>query len=474
MIIGLDIDNVISDLDKTYLEYFLREDKKKRNKGIINPAAPHITKGMFDWTEEEIESFVTEKMDEMGASFEVIDGARCYIDKLRATGHQVYLLTHRINKYWKNPKEITLKWLAQNGINYDKLIFTQTTDKSAECLEHKVDIMFDDSVSNCQQLVRAGVLCYLFKTRYNTPFKQDLPMVDDWASLYQTVCQRAQPLKVILDTDTYNECDDQFALSYLLKSAERFDVQAVTIAPYSHEGVEESIEAGTEKSFIEACRICSWLDVDPKNKVFKGAVRYLKDAPVPNAAVDKIVEICLRNDKTYILAIGAITNVAMAVLQEPSIVEKMEVVWLGGHSLLSANNLEFNFMQDVEAVRTVFESGVKLTVIPAKGVASGLMTSIYELEHHLKGKSVLCDYLCEVFHQDGYHGVQDRRVIWDISVIAYLINPLWFEVKEIDCPEIKDDTSYLFKPNKHKVTFVNYINAKQVYKDLFKKLGPKA
>ena len=45
MIIGLDIDNVITDLDKTFLEEFLKEDKNKRNLGIINKNAKHITQG---------------------------------------------------------------------------------------------------------------------------------------------------------------------------------------------------------------------------------------------------------------------------------------------------------------------------------------------------------------------------------------------------------------------------------------------
>ena len=31
---------------------------------------------------------------------------------------------------------------------------------------------------------------------------------------------KGKKVNVILDTDTYNECDDQFALSYLIKSKE--------------------------------------------------------------------------------------------------------------------------------------------------------------------------------------------------------------------------------------------------------------
>ena len=36
---------------------------------------------------------------------------------------------------------------------------------------------------------------------------------------------------IILDTDTYNECDDQFALAYLLKNQDKFNIEAITVAP---------------------------------------------------------------------------------------------------------------------------------------------------------------------------------------------------------------------------------------------------
>ena len=132
--------------------------------------------------------------------------------------------------------------------------------------------------------------------------------------------------------------------------------------------------------------------------------------------------------------------------------------------------METNF-KDRTAVKTVFDSKVKLTVIPAKSVSSNLMTSIYELEHFLKGKSELCDYLCQRFYNDGYHGIQERRVIWDISVIAYLIEKRWFEVQEISCPNIKEDSSYEMTENRHKITMVNYLNVDKIYTDLFRKLG---
>ena len=279
-------------------------------------------------------------------------------------------------------------------------------------------------------------------------------------------------INVILDTDTYNECDDQFALAYMIKSQDIFNIEAITIAPFSHKIKNVNSKDSQDLSYNEVLKICKWLNFDTLNKVFKGSTDYLQNGyDKNNKAIDKIIEVALKNEKTYIMAIGAITNIALAIKKEPKIIDKIEVIWLGGHSLLQNNNLEYNFKQDIEAVRTVFSSKVKLTIIPCKNVASNLRTSIYELNHYLKNKNELCNYLIDRFCNDGYHGVQERRVIWDISVIAYMINKEWFASEDISCPNINCDTSYGITTNNHKITMVNYIDVDKVYSDLFKKLG---
>ncbi len=83
----------------------------------------------------------------------------------------------------------------------------------------------------------------------------------------------------------------------------------------------------------------------------------------------------------------------------------------------------------------------------------------------------MCNYLIDRFHNDGYHGIQKERVIWYISVIAYMINSNWFKFKEISCPNISDDTSYILTKDNHKVKFIIDVNRTNIYNDLFKKLG---
>lgn len=278
-------------------------------------------------------------------------------------------------------------------------------------------------------------------------------------------------INVILDTDTYNECDDQFALAYLLKSQDKFNVEAITIAPFQNHWIP-SDDSGIELSYEEAKKVCELSGIKSDNLIFKGATDYIKNGySKRNDAVNKIIEIALKNEKTYILGIGAITNIALAISYEPQIIDKIEVIWLGGHTLLNKNNLNEANFKDVEAVKMVFESNVKLTVVPCRGVASNLYTSIYELDKYIKGKNELCDYLYKTFETV----VSKREILlrwrlWDVAVIAYMVNKEWFEIFETNCPDINEDTSYVVNTNNRKITMINYFDSCEIYKDLFEKL----
>jgi len=478
MRIGIDIDNCISNFDDTLLKEYLKHDKELRNTGIINENTESFRKGMFDWTDEEEKEFYNSNIERFAKQLKPLKDVPNYIRKLKEDGHEIYIITGRDNGEYTNPHELTTNWLKRYDIIYDKLIFTNAYDKHAKteiCLDNNIDIMIEDSTKISLDLIENGIKVLTMNTRYNRQ-NQELERVSNWKEIYEKIStinekQDNEKINVILDTDIYNECDDQFALAYLLKSQEKFNIEAITIAPYHHDN-NISIQEGTEKSYNEVIKICDWLKFDHTNKVFKGSLDYVENGyNEPNDAVNKIIEIANKNAKTYILAIGAITNIALAIEKEPQIIDKIEIIWLGGNSFLTKHNKEFNFKQDIQAVRTVFNSKVKLTIIPCKNVASNLRTSIYELEHFLKGKNELCNYLCQRFYNDGVHVIQERRVIWDISVIAYMINKKWFETEEISCPEINDDTSYKLTENSYKITIVNYLNVDKIYKDLFEKLG---
>ena len=51
-----------------------------------------------------------------------------------------------------------------------------------------------------------------------------------------------------------------------------------------------------------------------------------------------------------------------------------------------------------------------------------------------------------------------------------MINKNWFNTIDISCPLINNDNTFKFTKNRHNIKFVNYLNANEIFKDLFEKL----
>ncbi|MEM6560758.1 MAG: nucleoside hydrolase [Planctomycetota bacterium] len=237
----------------------------------------------------------------------------------------------------------------------------------------------------------------------------------------------AAPVRMILDTDTYNEVDDQFALAWAALDTERFTLEAVTAAPFSNERADTP-RRGMELSFDEIGRV---LELAGRTDIpaHRGATDYLPDAstPVASDAVDQIIERS-KTGHVWVVAIGAITNVASALLTDPTLRERISVAWLGGHSRLYTGHAEFNLRQDVAAAKVVYDSGVPLAWFPCAGSASHLLTTELELRTEVGGVNPLCDFLIDRFveHATDWtqrHGTPSpwhSKIIWDLAPLAWL------------------------------------------------------
>ena len=53
--------------------------------------------------------------------------------------------------------------------------------------------------------------------------------------LLKKLVKPAGKIDVVIDTDTFNEIDDQFALSYLIKSEDKLNLKAIYAAPFTNE-----------------------------------------------------------------------------------------------------------------------------------------------------------------------------------------------------------------------------------------------
>ena len=195
------------------------------------------------------------------------------------------------------------------------------------------------------------------------------------------------------------------------------------------------------------------------------------------AARDLIAKALMSRTKPlYVITIGAPTNVSSALLMEPKIRDRIVVVWLGGQPYDWPTAREFNLMQDLHASRVLHDSGVALVNIPTRNVSEHIRTTVAEVQHFLKGKSAIADYLASEFVAYAKWKSPDTafawsKVIWDISAVAWLIDPKWVPSKVVPSPGLTDDMKYKEQPGRHSVRVATGCNRDQIFNDLFRKLS---
>jgi len=296
--------------------------------------------------------------------------------------------------------------------------------------------------------------------------------------------------RIVIDTDTYNEIDDQFAIVHALLSPDQMSVEALYAAPFFNLR-SESPGDGMEKSYDEIIRLLERLDISPTNILFKGSNGFLSDLDKPfrsDAALDLVERaMASEGEPLYVVAIGALTNIASALLIEPRIIEKVVVIWLGGHALHWPHTVEFNLSGDVLAARLVLDSGVPLMLIPCVGVTTHLSTTVWEIEQYVEGRGAIGNFLAETFkgYSDNHFGWS--KVLWDIVTIAYLIDAQWVPSNLVTSPMItqhkdivvRSDTktawrehplTWSFDNNRHLIRCAYYVHRDPILRDLFSKL----
>lgn len=337
---------------------------------------------------------------------------------------------------------------------------------------------------------------------------------------------------VVIDSDAYNEVDDQFAISWALRSTERIHVEAVYAAPFCSQVIAKIITPpgqkpvhltkemlgdsvhfadtpaeGMELSYQEILHLFSLLGEAPEGRVFRGSTAYIEDdpdrKPVESEAARDLVKRAMarpEGKRLYVLAIGAITNVASALMMEPAIADKIVVVWLGGQPPYCKNGAELNLMQDVPAAQHVFNCGVPLVLVPCQGVASHLTVTPAEMEALLMGRSKVGDYLGQIVldalkpskafkgMMKGYTAGMDdipmevcrqyptehmarSRVIWDISPVGYVMNPNWVTSALAASPVLNDDMTWGHDEARHPIRLCYGLSRDPMFGDLFAKLG---
>lgn len=163
MRIGIDIDDTLTDikdqLTTAAKDYAISLNKPVQNKeyqivDIYNNG--NIYQKLFGFNYDELKYFLGTIQEEITDNAMPRKDCANVIKKLHEDGHEIYIITARDCEFHNDPYHQSEIWLNKHSIYFDKLI-VNAGDKSTVCLENHIDLLIDDSISNCLNVSNCGI-----------------------------------------------------------------------------------------------------------------------------------------------------------------------------------------------------------------------------------------------------------------------------------------------------------------------------
>lgn len=301
-----------------------------------------------------------------------------------------------------------------------------------------------------------------------------------------TRSQVVSGLPVILDTDANNELDDQHAIAYMLLNREAFDVKGITVNATRNGG-------GIDEHYAEAKRIVKLCKMEEEVPVLKGAEGSYEEINLfgdknfdGSEAVNFIIESAekVKGKKLVVLAIGKLTNLALALKKKPALEEDIRLVWLGSNYPESG---EYNLDDDTSAVDYVLDTRVQFEMVTVRygrstGTAAVKVTQ-GEINKKMPNKGPTLkepitgrhggrftnfgDYSVNLFKHIDYYGEPPSRSLFDVAAVAILKNPRWAESTRIPSPELVGNGWEEQPNNNRKIILWENFDRKKIIRDFY-------
>ena len=227
-------------------------------------------------------------------------------------------------------------------------------------------------------------------------------------------------LRLLIDTDAANEIDDLYAIALALAAPERFRLQGFVATHFATwagpDSTEQSYQLILEELRAAGCETQFPVEVG-------GHPMQYQHVPSPSAGADLIIE-CARagqeNDPLWIVALGAATNVASALLQAPDIAGRIRVIFHArNEDSWPERTTQFNVMGDVIAVQNLLASDAPLIWFDT---GTALTLPMQDTAARLAPLGELGRFLHEFRHRKPAFA-SPTKGFFDLGDIAWLINP---------------------------------------------------
>jgi len=299
--------------------------------------------------------------------------------------------------------------------------------------------------------------------------------------------QSPTPLtRVLLDTDANNELDDQHAIAYMLFSGDVFDVEGITVNRTRGGG-------DVEQQAAEAERVITLTGLRRVFPVFRGANgSFAEIAPHVReksfdgaAAVNEIIKQAKASAAPLVLVpVGKLTNVALALLKDPSIASKVRIVWLGSNYPEPG---EYNQENDEGALQYMLDAEVPFEIALVRyGTPTGtdhVRVSREEIRARMPGKgprlrvmvpgrhggrfSTFGDYSVDLFDHIELSGTPPSRALYDMAAVAIVKNPRWATARKIPAPKLENGKWVERPDNKRTITLWESFDRDAILNDFY-------
>ncbi len=306
----------------------------------------------------------------------------------------------------------------------------------------------------------------------------------------KAVTPATEKINVIFDTDANNEVDDQHALAYLLFNGGTFNVEGVTVNATFNGGNIDSHYREAET----VIRLCGSEGLFP---LLKGADKDF--ATIKNSirqprfdgsdAVNFIIEKAndSRTQPLVVIAVGKLTNVALAAMKDPSIASKIRLVWLGSNFPEPG---EYNQDNDTAAMNYLLDTDVPLEIVTVRyGKPSGtdaVKVTPDDIIKNMRGKgpriatpvmgrhdtafTSFGDYSINLFEHIELYGTPPARSLFDMAAVAIIKNPGWASKRELPAP-ILSNNKWVERPsNTRRVWLWEDFDSNGIMQDFFKSM----
>ncbi len=276
-----------------------------------------------------------------------------------------------------------------------------------------------------------------------------------------------EKIKLIFDTDANNELDDQHALAYMLLNGNTFDVRGITVnATINGEGIQ-----GHYDEAERILQLCNLKDSVPLLKGAEGNFQEIsKDFDPLNYDGSEGVDFLLeetKKDSVLIVAVGKLTNIALALKKDPSFAKRTKIIWLGSNYPEPG---EYNQDNDTISMNYVLNSSIPFEMVTVRyGKPSGtdaVSVTKAEINQKMPGLGPMAtqpitgrhggtfatfgDYSVSLFEHIFDHiddnGPKNSRPLFDMVALAILKDASWGETKGIPAP-ILIDNQWVERPN---------------------------